>query len=271
MNDWKRIAVVVMGVALLLLGGFGIKGAIDSDGATKSRLYNTSLQITDGKNFNYAVDTHQGRVIASGPFAATGPVKFPEMSKSFAYVNRTLEHYTMHTREDCTTDSEGHESCHTEVYYTWDYQGSDELSTPSFKLYDRDYPATTFDLGDYKHNADACDFTAADTSGWFQSKKGCDGGYYYLDSDDRYDYDVVDTNFTASMILDTGDGSLKPMQGDGAVKLSDKSPSQIVSEATNYKGPGIAFIIVWFVFMIGGAGALAYAWVMADGGWSNEV
>ena len=121
MNDYKRILLVVLGVALLICAGIGIRGAIDSSGAEKARLYNTALQATKQDRFNYAVDSHQGRVIGSGTFTATKPVKFPEMSKTFAYIDKTREEYTMHTREVCSTDSDGNEHCHTETYYSWEY------------------------------------------------------------------------------------------------------------------------------------------------------
>lgn len=266
MNDPKRVLIVALGIPLLLMMGFGIKGAIDSGGEKTAHLYNTAVQATDGDHFNYAIDSRQGRLIGQGQFTATQEVKFPEMSKAFGYVEKSKEEYTMHTREDCSTDSDGNEHCTTETYYTWDWAGDEDVSTPALKLYGREYPATLFNLDGYKHDTDACDFTPKDTSGWFSKKNGCDDGYYYTDSDTRYSYDVVDTAFTASLFADVSTGTLKPFNGN-QIALQNKDPKQMVKDANDYHLGGTLFIVFWFILVLGGMGALAYQWALSDGLW----
>jgi len=130
MNDYKRVLLVVLGAILLLPVGFAAKGAIDAGGEKNARMYNTAIQATEQDRFNYAIDSHQGKLIGSGEFKPTQLVKFPEMNKAYAAVDKTKEEYTMHTREVCTDtyDAEGNvtgESCHTETYYTWDDAGTE--------------------------------------------------------------------------------------------------------------------------------------------------
>lgn len=263
MNDWKRILIVFLGVPLLLAIGFGIREAINSGGEKNATLYNTAIQTTGAEQFNYAVDSRQGRILGSGEFTPTQKVKFPEMSKEFAYVEKTKYEYTMHTRENCSTDSEGNETCTTETYYEWDYAGSDEVISPAFKFHGREYPSSIFSLGNYKHSAEACDFTPGNTGGWF-TKNGCDGSYWYTDSNTRYAYDVIDNSFTAAFIANVSDGSLQPFKGN-SISLENKSQAQLVSDANNYHLPGTLFIVFWFILVLGGLGTLAYAWALNDG------
>lgn len=267
MNDPKRVLIVALGLPLLIGLGLLIKEAIDDGGERNARLYNTAIQATETDRFNYAIDSRQGRLLGYGEFKATQPVKFPEMTQSFGYVDKNKEEYTLHTREVCTTDSEGNESCHTETYYEWDYAGSEQVSTPALKLHGRDYPAGLFNLSGYERRAEACDFTPANTAGWFQDKNGCDGGYYYTDSDTRYYYRVVDTSFTAGFLSDVSSGSLKPLSGN-AIDLKNATPEELVKQANDYRTPGTVFIIIWLIVVIGGMSALAYAWVMSDGLWT---
>lgn len=267
MNDYKRVLLVVLGAILLIPVGFSIQGAINSNGEKNARMFNTAIQATETDRFNYTIDSHQGKLLGSGAFTPTQLVKFPEMSKQFAWVEKSKQEYTMHTREDCTTDSDGNETCTTETYYTWDFAGSDEVSTPAYKLHGREYPASIFSVGNFKHSAEACDFTPANTAGWFSDKNGCDGSYWYTDSDTRYYYDVIDpAGFTAAMIADVSDGTLKPVQGS-TIDLQPKSVEQMQKEANDYKTPGIVFLVFWWILVLGGMGAVAYAWSMNDERW----
>lgn len=293
MNDWKRILIVALGVPLLLVMGFGIKDKINEGGERNARLYNTAIQATETGRFNYAIDSRQGKLLGYGTFTATQEVKFPEMSKGFAYVEKTKEEYVQKQREVCethyrtetrtrtVTDADGntstetyteevpYEVCHTETYYEWDYAGSDELSTPAFKLHGREYPAAAFALGGYKHSTDPCKFTPANTAGWLQEKNGCDDGYYYTDNDTRYDYRVLDMTFKAGFIADVTDGTLKPLSGS-QLALRDATPEQMVKEANDYGTAGTVFIVMWFIVVLGSFGALGYAWASSDGIWSSK-
>lgn len=264
MNDYKRVLLVVLGAILLIPVGFAAKGAIDAGGAKTARLYNTAIQATEQDRFNYAIDSHQGKLLGSGEFKPNQLVKFPEMSKEYGYVQKTKEEYTEH--ESCYTDDDGVEHCTT--YYTWDYAGSDELEATTYKLHGRDYPASLFNTGSFAQSADCSEFMqAGDAGGWFSSAKGCTGGYYYIDGDTRYGYDVIaPSGFSAAFIADVSNGTLAPLTGS-FISLERKSVEQMVKDANNYHTPGIIFLVFWWVLVLGGMGALAYAWSMNDSKW----
>lgn len=291
MNDYKRVLLVVLGAILLLPVGFGIRQAINAEGEKNARMYNTAIQATEQDRFNYAVDSHQGKVLTYGQFTPTNLVKFPEMSKEFAYVEKTKETYNRHERTVCETkyrtetqtqtvsDGEGgyttetvtvevpYEECHQEEYYSWDYESSDEQSTPAWMLHGREYPATTFKTGQFEQGADACDFTRKNTAGWLESKNGCDGRYYYTDNTTRYGYRVIDpAGFSAGMLVDASNGKLEGLNG-GPVNLEQKSVEQMVKDANDYKTPGNIFVVFWWIMILGAMGAIAYTWSMNDGKW----
>lgn len=273
MNDYKRVLLVVLGAILLIPVGFSARAAINSGGEKNARMYNTAIQADEKDHFNYAIDSHQGKLLGSGQFTPTQLVKFPEMTKEYAWVEKTKEEYTRHEREVCTDtyDSEGNvtgESCHTEVYYSWDYAGSDQLQSPAWKLHGREYPESLFNISSFASSKDCSEFMPAGSGGgWFSSAKGCSGGYYYIDGDTRYDYDVIDPNgFTAAFMSDASTGALKPVQGN-RINLERKSIEQMVKDANNYKLPGTLFLVFWWILVLGCMGAVAYHWSMNDGEW----
>lgn len=274
MNDYKRVLLVVLGAILLLPVGFAAKGAIDAGGEKNARMYNTAIQATEQDRFNYAIDSHQGKLLGSGEFKPTQLVKFPEMNKAYAAVDKTKEEYTRHEREVCTDtyDAEGNvtgESCHTEVYYTWDSAGTERQESPTYKLHGRDYPASLFNTGVFKHRTDCNEFMAAGSDGgWFSDAKGCTGGYFYTDGDTRYEYDTIAAEgFSAAFIADVSNGKLDPL-GGSFISLERKSVEQMVKDANNYHAPGIIFIVFWWIVILGAMGAIAYQWSLSDGRWA---
>lgn len=263
MNDLKRVVIVLVGFVALALCAFGVKGHMDSDGYKNQVNYATAVQASNKDLFNYALDSQQGRVLTNGELTAKGKLaKFDEMTQGFTYVDRTLEHYTAHT--SCGGKPV---TCHT--YYTWDSQGSEERYSDKVTLYGREYPTTLFFYGKFAHDADACIFTAKDTStGWFSSRHGCDSGMYYLDGNDRYVYTTVPTTVRATFLSSTY-GGLKPFSED-RITLQDKSISQVLKDVGKYQLIGFWVATVLFVVLAVAAVFVAYAWVMRDGSWSMD-
>lgn len=268
MNDYKRVLLVVLTAILLFPVGFAARNAINESGEKNARMYNTAIQATEQDRFNYAIDSHQGKLLGYGAFTPTTLVKFPEMSKEYAYVERSLYEYTRH--ESCTTDEDGNETCTT--YYTWDYRGSDELEAPSYKLHGREYPASLFNTGVFAGAIDCNEFMGAGGGeGWLSTKHGCLDGHNYLDDDNRYEYSAIAAEgFSAGILADASDGTLKPINA-GFISLERKTPEQMVKDANDYKTGGNVFIIFWWILILGTAGTLAYAWAMNDGVWRDDA
>lgn len=268
MNDPKRITIVVLGLVVVCLSAFGIKGHMDSDGYKNQVNYTTAVQATNRDLFNYAVDSQQGRVLASGQFLATGNLaKFDEMTKGFTYVARTRQHYTMHTSlYRC-----GKSTC-TRVYYTWDDRETDSKYADKVTLYGREYNASLFNFGHFTRSTNACGITAKNTNtGFFSTKHGCEnswlsGEYYYPDNDNRYYYAVVPTRFTATFLASTY-ATLKPFN-ESRITLQDKNIGQIIKDVGKYKLIGFWVLVVILIVLSGLGIFVAYRWVMNDGIWS---
>lgn len=247
---------------------------MDSVGYKNQVKYTTAIQATDQEHFNYAVDSQQGRILASSQLSAKGELaRFEEMTKGFTYVERTKEHYTMHTREVCTGSGET-ESCHTEVYYTWDYAGDDSLYAKKVSLFGREYNTELFNFGNFKQRTNACDITILDKdTGIFSEKHGCSKGwlsgeYYYLDDNDRYYYEVVPTTVTATFLASTY-GGLKPLD-ENKITLQNKNIDQVLKDVGKYKLVGFWTLITIISLFFIAACAGAYAWVMQDGEFSID-
>jgi len=267
MNDLKRILIVVLGLTTLCIFALGIKGHMDSDGYKNQVNYTTAIQSTKPDDFNYIVDSQQGRVLTSGTFTTkdSKQAKFDEMNKGYTYVNRVKEHYTMHTRTVCSGSGKS-ESCHTETYYTWDEVSSDDAYADVVSFMGRNYRTTLFNYSHYAGNTDCSAFSAPGESGFFRGSKGCVDGDIYLDSDDRYVYRTVPTTFTATFLATTY-GGLKPFQ-ENTITLQNKSIAKVLNDVGRYQLIGFWVLVVLLVILISAGIFVAYSWVMADGEFS---
>lgn len=269
MNDPKRIIIVLLGLVLISMCALGIKGHMDSDGYKNQVNYTTAVQSTKADDFNYIVESQQGRVLANGDFSTKDAkqARFDEMNKGYTYVHRVKEHYTMHTREVCSGSGKS-ESCHTEIYYTWDEVGEDESYASFIMLFGRKYPATLFNFGSYKSNTGCSEFSAPGTSGFFKGDKGCVGGDIYLTDDDRYTYATAPLTFNATFLATTY-GGLKGFN-ESSITLQNKSLQNVLKDVGKYQLISFWVVTVLLIVITIGACFAAYAWVMEDGVWSTK-
>ena len=254
-------------VAFTSLGIF-LHGKILHGLQDRQRLYQTAIKTENGDEFNYSIDTKQGNIMTYGTFHFVDFVKFPEMTKKFSQVTRTEEKYTRHEEEVCedTYDSEGNvtgESCHTEVSYSWDYNGSDSLEAKKVKFFGREYSTSMFALG------------GGSTIDASEIVKGAEGRYWYPEGDKgesffgfggadvgdiRYHYDVRGATVTGSIFVNTYNG-LKAAEGD-VIRLEkasiDDRVKQVATEA-NWASGG--FIFLWIILTLGTTAGVTYWWV----------
>ncbi len=271
MNDPKRIIIVVLSAIFIALCFLGLKGKMDSDGYKKQVSYTTALQATDARHFNYAIDTQQGRVLSTGTFTIDpkNAVKFDEMNQSYGYAKRTQEHYTMHTRENCTSDSDGHEHCTTETYYTWDETGEEEKESPTVLYFGRSYPAGLFNIGQFIGGTNCESFMATGSgSGFFETKHGCLDGDNYIDDDNRYTYDTMPLSFSGTFLATT-EGGLHGFN-ENTISLQQKSIPQVLHDVGRYQIVSFWVMTTILIIIIIATCFVAYGWVMEDGVWSLD-
>lgn len=130
----REILASVTIIAIMILVGFVIVGRIDAYQVQKNSEYYSALQITDAEQFQYGMDTSVGNAFVYGTLEASEPVTYPEIGGEYLYVEKVEEHYNMHTRTVTTTDSKGNHHTHTEVYWTWDYAGSENVHSNRIKF-----------------------------------------------------------------------------------------------------------------------------------------
>lgn len=128
MEITKREALASVSiVAVMLLIGFLISGKIQNSIMDNNERYNKAVKIEDEELFRYGMDTNVGDAFVYGDLEAVDTVTFPEIGGEYMCVEKEEEHYNRHTRTYTTTDGKGHTTTHTEIYWSWDYAGSEDI------------------------------------------------------------------------------------------------------------------------------------------------
>lgn len=122
---YREILASISIVAVMLLIGFMISGKISQIQDDKNAKYNKAVKIESTDLFRYGMDTNVGNAFVYGELKAVDTVTYPEIGGEYMYVEKEEEHYNRHTRTYTTTDGKGHTKIHTEVYWSWDYAGSE--------------------------------------------------------------------------------------------------------------------------------------------------
>lgn len=131
-KEWiLGIAVLFLTVALAMW----LRQPIENGMIGRIKRYEQSLKIeNDSSMFIYARETNVGDVLAYGEFVSLQPQRVPELIIKYSVIEKRMEEYNMHTRQVCTTDGDGHTTCHTEIYYEWDYEGSQWYTTRNYQF-----------------------------------------------------------------------------------------------------------------------------------------
>lgn len=123
----REVLASVSIVAVMLLIGFLISGKIQNSIMDNNERYNKAVKIEDEELFRYGMDTNVGDAFVYGDLEAVDTVTFPEIGGEYMCVEKEEEHYNRHTRTYTTTDGKGHTTTHTEIYWSWDYAGSEDI------------------------------------------------------------------------------------------------------------------------------------------------
>lgn len=124
---FREILASISIIAVMLLIGFVISGKISQSQSDRNAKYNKAVKIESADLFRYGMDTNVGNAFVYGELEAVDTVTYPEIGGEYMYVEKEEEHYNMHTRTYTTTDGKGHTTTHTEIYWSWDYAGSEDI------------------------------------------------------------------------------------------------------------------------------------------------
>lgn len=130
----REIIASITIIAVMMILGFVIAGRLDAYQIQKNSEYYKAVQITDSAMFQYGMDSSVGNAFVCGTLETIEPVTYPEIGGEYMYVQKVEEHYNMHTRTVTTTDSKGNTHTRTEVYWTWDYAGSEAIHSQRIRF-----------------------------------------------------------------------------------------------------------------------------------------
>ena len=116
----REILASISIIAVLLLIGFIFSGKISDHLMDKNEKYNKAVKIEDQELFEYGMRTDIGNAFVYGNLEAVDTVTYPEIGGKYMYV-RKVAHTT-------TVNGHSHTYYTTEVYWSWDYVGSEDRS-----------------------------------------------------------------------------------------------------------------------------------------------
>lgn len=195
----KDIAICIILIAISLISVVSCNNKFQESVEERKATIRTAVKVKDDDLFNYALNTRQGNIVATGEVKAIDPVKFEEMNQEFIYIKKVKEHYVMKTRTVTYTDSEGKIKTKTETYWEWDVVKTEKLKSQEVLLLNKKYPTSKFELP-YPNDIDA--------------KKVIDKGdfrygYIYLKSDVRVSYEVIPKSYETTFLAKVGDSGLE--------------------------------------------------------------
>lgn len=222
----REIAFSVAIVFVMVALGFLLGGKISDHIAETNEKFTTATQITDDQQFQYALDTDFGNVIAYGKLVAEQPVSADDLDGKYAILTKITERYTRHTREVTYTDSKGHTHSRTEVYWTWDEIDRKKDSTKTYMFMGASFPADKFSVTAHQQDDTIYDSRLV-----------------------RHYYEAVDANMVGSIHTQIKDH----MIADNNRFYTDAEPQAVVNLAIRQGNIAIILFGVLWIALTGGA------------------
>lgn len=233
----REVIASVSIIAIMLIAGLVISNKISEWQLDKNEIYNKAVKIETSDLFQYGMETNVGNAFVYGELKAVDTVTYPEIDGEYMYVEKIKEKYTRHTRIKTYTDSKGKTHTKTEVYYSWDYAGSENLTCK--------------------------EITFCDTM--FTSDKICFPSAFYIDtikesSKIRYKYYGVNTSYTGTIFTDLRNKT-----------ISNNSPfysGMNISATMDYitSSDDVVLVVYWVVW-IGLMGLIIFLFFKAENKW----
>lgn len=139
------LASAVIVLAMLILGTV-ISGNIKQMAMERKQEYTTAIDISSDDRFAYGLRTDVGRAFCYGTLSSVDTVSEDQIGGPYMYIYREEQHYNMHTRTVVHTDGKGHTYTTTEIYYSWDYAGSDTWHSQTVHFLGKDFDYGQIDM-----------------------------------------------------------------------------------------------------------------------------
>ena len=247
----REIAFSVIILLIMIAIGIFITDIISDHYNEKEQMYLSAVQIDQNQSqFEYAMNTNFGNSLVYGKVVAETPVSFDEISGSYLAIKKYREDYNMHTRVVTYTDSKGNVHSRTEIYYSWDLMQTQTKESEKVYFLDNLFDSSIFDFNNYER-LDLDGILNATQGTWLGSDD-----YWYENSDRRYYYRVIPTEFYGTLFSYLGDNTIKEI--DDTEFMSDSTIQEFIEAKSD--SAMFALIIFWliWVFLTGGIIALFY-------------
>ena len=236
----REIIASVSIVAIMMLIGILIHGKIQECQLDANEKYNKAVKIESTDLFKYGMDTNVGNAFVYGDLLAVDTVTFPEIGGNYMYVEKVKEKYTRHTRtvtKTRTVNGKTQTYTETEVYYSWDYVGSEEKKCNEVSFCGIVFNSNKIDLP-YEDYID----TIKESSRV------------------RYKYYGVDTKYTGTIFTDLRDKTISD--------YSSFYNNMNIEEAVEYlETDGVLALVLFWMLWIGLICACVYGFCYLDNKW----
>lgn len=257
----ELISSVVI-VFLMLFIGFFISDGISNYVTEKNEIYYSAVKIDNNKDqFEYGMKTNIGSAMVYGDIKAVDTVSIPELNGEYLKIHKRKQRYTQHTRTVTYTNSKGKSRTKTETYYEWDTIDNEYWESAKITFLGVEFPNKLFSLNFWKSTPLNTETVNKEYQDWIS------GGYLYKDGDTwasvgdiRYDYNVVPTEFSGSILATLKDNTLIPQSSF----YKDASIKEVINDIE--KGDNVPVIIFWVVWSLLICGAV-FGFVYIDNRW----
>lgn len=210
-------------ISIMLLIGIVIHGKINDNLMLEQQKYNTALQIeNDSDLFTYGMKTDIGNAFVYGKLKAVDTVTYPEIGGKYMYVEKVKEKYTRHTRT-VTSTVNGKTHTRTEVYWTWDYAGSEDKKCKEISFCGVNFKSNKIDMP---------------SSNYIETIKES--------SHIRYKYYGVKTKYTGTIFAELNNNTIPD-----STKFYDNMNIEETIESLKSGWKLITFWIIWILLIIG--------------------
>lgn len=230
-SSTRLTVFLILSLVACSVFGLIISSWIGSGVDKQNEIYNKALRLDSIDAFNYAVDTQAGNMFAPLELTAIDPIQNEWLTGEYLLIEIKKEVYTPHTRNVTHRNSDGTTYTTTEIYWSWDYAGSQTQTSQRIVMNQREYAFDSF-------------------SGFSAEYMGTEQRW----SDTRYKYYAVPYKLGGALYANVTNeginGKIKVMEGKTVYDAYETSLSSVL-------GWQIAFWIIWvlgwgiFIFFIG--------------------
>lgn len=232
----REIIASVMIIALMLILGLMLSGAISDSIIDSNEIYHKAIHINSKDIFEYGMRTNTGNAFIYGDLIAVNPVGYPEIEGEYLWIEKEKEVYTEHSRRvpyPC-----GKSTCYrTEYYWTWDSHGSEYKMSDKVTFLDHEFYFNQFDRPSDHH---------------IETQR--------VSPHVRYQYYGIPSKLTGTIFADLKDGDI----GYGVRLYKDKTTEQAYEYAVS---SGTGELIFFWILWLGATGGAVYGFYYLENRW----